>query len=216
MHVLASYGNNRVVGTHSEVVMSDNGKRTLVGKMKRTRSTFILAVVVLFAAGSANVCAQIFGDTLTGTWRSTQSGITITIQKESDVYLVHTPSGDYGGSYKDNQIQLGGIVGNVTVIRSTGEVLFGGAKFARVSQYATGLPGCDANTVAQIVRNIFQEKKVPLNNLDNMKLVRETPAEQNCQAHIETSSETATIFYKVTLEGPQYRVLITKVDASPR
>ena len=52
--------------------------------------------------------------------------------------------------------------------------------------------------------------------LNNMKTVTETSSEQNCQAHIETPAETGTIDYRITLEGSNFQVMVTKVEAAPR
>ncbi len=52
--------------------------------------------------------------------------------------------------------------------------------------------------------------------LIDMKTVSETSSQQSCQAHVETTAETATIFYDITLQGSNFQVLITKVDAKNR
>ena len=78
------------------------------------------------------------------------------------------------------------------------------------------LPGCAANATATVIRDIFKKKDVELTVLTNMKTVTETSSEQNCQAHIETAAETGTIDYRITLEGSNFQVTITKVDAAPR
>ena len=49
-----------------------------------------------------------------------------------------------------------------------------------------------------------------------MKTVTDTSSAQTCQAHIETPAETGTISYSITLQGSNFQVLITKVDAAPR
>jgi hypothetical protein len=78
------------------------------------------------------------------------------------------------------------------------------------------LPGCAADATATVIRDIFKKKDVELTVLNNMKTVTETSSEQNCQAHIETLAETGTIDYRITLEGSNFQVTITKVDAAQR
>ena len=82
--------------------------------------------------------------------------------------------------------------------------------------FSPQMPTCSASETADVIRNIFKGKDVPLTKLSDMTLVNETSAERNCSAHIETSDETATITYRITLEGKEFKVLITKVDAKPR
>ena len=78
------------------------------------------------------------------------------------------------------------------------------------------LPGCAADATAAVIRDIFKKKDVELTVLNNMKTVTETSSEQNCQAQIETLAETGTIDYRITLEGSNFQVTITKVDAAQR
>jgi len=78
------------------------------------------------------------------------------------------------------------------------------------------MPSCSASETADVIRNIFKGKDVPLTKLSDMTLVNETSAERNCSARIETKDETAAIGYRITLEGKEFKVLITKVDATPR
>jgi hypothetical protein len=78
------------------------------------------------------------------------------------------------------------------------------------------MPSCSASETADVIRNIFKGKDVPLTKLSDMTLVNETSAERNCSARIETKDETAAIGYRITLEGKEFKVLITKVDAKPR
>jgi len=78
------------------------------------------------------------------------------------------------------------------------------------------MPSCSASETADVIRNIFKGKDVPLTKLSDMTQVNETSAERNCSARIETKDETAAIGYRITLEGKEFKVLITKVDAKPR
>jgi hypothetical protein len=78
------------------------------------------------------------------------------------------------------------------------------------------MPACDASETTDLIRSIFTKKDITLTALNGMKLVNETSDARNCQAHLETASETATIAYRITLQGKEFQVLITKVDAQPR
>ena len=78
------------------------------------------------------------------------------------------------------------------------------------------MPSCSASETGGVIRNIFTQKNITLTKLSDMTQVNETSAERNCSAHIETNDETATIFYRITLENNEFKVLITKVDAKPR
>ncbi|HEY1473269.1 MAG TPA: hypothetical protein VGF53_04220 [Pseudolabrys sp.] len=82
--------------------------------------------------------------------------------------------------------------------------------------FAPQLPGCAADSTTALIRDIFKEKNAELTVLNNIKTVSETSSLQSCEAHIETAAETATISYNITLQGSNFQVLITKVDAKPR
>ncbi len=75
------------------------------------------------------------------------------------------------------------------------------------------LPGCAAEATANALREIFKKKNIELTVLNDMTTVSETSSLQSCQAHIETTAETATVFYNITLQGSNFQVLITKADA---
>ncbi|HTT48185.1 MAG TPA: hypothetical protein VMG39_09305 [Pseudolabrys sp.] len=77
------------------------------------------------------------------------------------------------------------------------------------------LPSCDDSKTADVIRGIFQQKDIALTKLTDLKLANESGGERNCTAHIETASETATISYSLTLQGKEFQVRITKVDAKP-
>lgn len=82
--------------------------------------------------------------------------------------------------------------------------------------FTPDLPGCAASETEGVIRDIFKQKKIELTKLNEMTTVDKTASEENCRAHIETADETGTISYHVTLEGKEFKVLITKVDAKPR
>ena len=78
------------------------------------------------------------------------------------------------------------------------------------------LPGCAAQATADVIRDIFKSKNVAITVLNDMRTVSETSSLQSCQAHIETAAETGTISYNITLQGSNFQVLITNVDAHNR
>ena len=78
------------------------------------------------------------------------------------------------------------------------------------------MPGCAAQATADVIRDIFKSKNVAITVLNNMRTVSETSSLQSCQAHIETAAETGTISYNITLQGSNFQVLITNVDAHNR
>jgi hypothetical protein len=78
------------------------------------------------------------------------------------------------------------------------------------------MPRCEASETTDLIRSIFKKKDIDLAALNAMTPVTETSSERNCRAHIETSSETATIEYRITMQGKEFTVLITKVDATRR
>ena len=82
--------------------------------------------------------------------------------------------------------------------------------------FSPDLPGCSADATTAAVRNIFKEKNVELSSLTDMKTVTDTSSEKTCQARIETPTERATISYRVSWQGREAQILITKVDAVPR
>lgn len=78
------------------------------------------------------------------------------------------------------------------------------------------MPRCDASETTDLIRSIFKKRDIELTTLNAMTPVSETSSERNCRAHLETSSESATIEYRITMQGKEFTVLITKVDARPR
>jgi hypothetical protein len=82
--------------------------------------------------------------------------------------------------------------------------------------FVPSIPSCSASSVAGVIRDIYKQKNIELTDLSDMKEVSATSAERNCQAHIETAQETGTLGYKITLQGNQFHVLITKADATPK
>jgi hypothetical protein len=45
--------------------------------------------------------------------------------------------------------------------------------------------------------------------------VSDGSAQRDCTAHIETPSEKATVSYRITMQGSDFQILITKVDSAP-
>ena len=96
-------------------------------------------------------------------------------------------------------------------------IIIGGTGLMRLyASFTPQMPACDASETTDVIRSIYTGKNITLTKLSDMKVVSETSAERNCQAHIETAGETATIDYRITLQGKQFQVQITKVDAHPR
>jgi len=77
------------------------------------------------------------GDPISGVWSSSRTSLTI--RKEGALYVVHVEGdsmlrGEYAGPYKDSQIQLGGMAGNISVIPSTAQLIFGGERFSKIRE----------------------------------------------------------------------------------
>jgi len=77
------------------------------------------------------------GDPISGVWKSRRS--TLVIQKEGMLYMVTvegdcTLRGEHAGPYKDSQIQLGGVVGNISVVESSAELIFCGDRFKKARE----------------------------------------------------------------------------------
>ncbi|MGH6663481.1 MAG: hypothetical protein ACREB2_01070 [Pseudolabrys sp.] len=77
------------------------------------------------------------------------------------------------------------------------------------------LPSCGSDDVSNLVRDIFKKKDVALTALNDFKTVADGSQQRDCTAHLETASEKATVFYRLTLQGKEFNVLITKVDTAP-
>lgn len=82
--------------------------------------------------------------------------------------------------------------------------------------FVPALPSCAASETGDVIRKIFKDKKLDLTKLNDMKTVTSAATEEDCQANIETADETATIDYHVNLQGREFLVKITKVDAHRR
>ena len=77
------------------------------------------------------------GDPLVGNWKS--QNISLRITRNGSLYLVHVDNGfagggDYAGPYKDDQILLGGAVGNVAVLSGKTQLVFSGTMFTKAGQ----------------------------------------------------------------------------------
>lgn len=60
--------------------------------------------------------------------------LSIEIRKEGNLYIVKTREGEFAGPLKDNQIQIGGMFGSVTLLASSGEILFAGNRYVRINK----------------------------------------------------------------------------------
>jgi uncharacterized protein YecT (DUF1311 family) len=77
------------------------------------------------------------GDPLIGNWKG--ENMTLRITKNGSLYLVHVnnnggPVGDYAGSYKDDQIILGGELGNLALLSDKTQLMFSGVMFTKAGQ----------------------------------------------------------------------------------
>jgi hypothetical protein len=81
--------------------------------------------------------------------------------------------------------------------------------------FAPQLPRCGSDDVATVIRDIFKKKDVALTALNDFKTVSDGSAQRDCTAHIETPSEKATVSYRITMQGSDFQILITKVDSAP-
>jgi hypothetical protein len=77
------------------------------------------------------------------------------------------------------------------------------------------MPTCASDETNTVLHDIFKKKDIALTALNDFKTVSEASAQRDCQAHIETASEKATVSYRITLQGKDFQVMITKVDAAP-
>jgi hypothetical protein len=77
------------------------------------------------------------------------------------------------------------------------------------------LPTCASDETNAVLHDIFKKKDIALTTLNDFKMVSEASAQRDCQAHIETPSEKATVSYRITLQGKDFQVMITKVEAAP-
>ena len=102
----------------------------------------------------------------------------------------------------------------LTVVAGVLAAVAGAAKL--YSAFSPSMPSCSASETGDVIRNIFKDKKLELTKLSDMTTIKSSSSEEDCQAHIETTAETGTIGYHVSLDGRQFLVRITNVDAKPR
>jgi hypothetical protein len=81
--------------------------------------------------------------------------------------------------------------------------------------FSPQMPDCGSDNATGVIRDIFKKKDIALTALNNFKTVSDESAQRDCTAHIETASEKATISYRISKQGSDFQVLITKVDATP-
>lgn len=109
-------------------------KRLAAEKAERERQAGLEAETVSerarkqFASGT--------GDPISGVWSSGK--ITLTIHKEGELYLVRVEgngmggNGEFAGPYKNSQIEIGGLVGNISVLPSSAQLIFEGNRFSKI------------------------------------------------------------------------------------
>jgi uncharacterized protein YecT (DUF1311 family) len=77
------------------------------------------------------------GDPLIGNWKG--ENMTLRITRNGSLYLVHVnnssgPVGAYAGTYKDDQIILGGVMGNLALLSDKRQLMFSGFMFTKAGQ----------------------------------------------------------------------------------
>lgn len=73
------------------------------------------------------------------------------------------------------------------------------------------LPSCDASGIKDTVRSIFQDKKVELEQLTDIKQVSEEKGQTNCAARIQVKGEPLDLTYRVFWDGWSKKVQISDV-----
>jgi uncharacterized protein YecT (DUF1311 family) len=96
------------------------------------------------AAAVKDEIARGVGDPVVGVWQSSvlmamgpaqvNVKLDMEIRKEGNLYIVKTREGEFVGPLKDNQIQIGGMFGSVTLLASSGEILFAGNRYVRINK----------------------------------------------------------------------------------
>ena len=99
----------------------------------KSRKLFLVTFLAVFLSIVA-ACSH-GGSEVVGHWKSPHA--TLNITKEGDQFFVkiNNPSGlmdgTFAGPYKNGQIALGGIVGNLTYLKSQDKILLAGEEFSR-------------------------------------------------------------------------------------
>jgi len=81
--------------------------------------------------------------------------------------------------------------------------------------FSPQMPSCESDNTSAVIHDIFKKKDIPLTAFNDIKTVSDESAQRDCSAHIETASEKATISYRISMQGSDFQVLITKVDPAP-
>jgi uncharacterized protein YcfL len=99
---------------------------------------------------------------------------------------------------------------------AAGVILMLSGAIKLIGYFFPSLPSCSADTTAAVLRNIFKQKNIEVANLTGLKTVTDTSDEKTCEGQIETTTERATIYYRVYWQDRDVTVMITKVDARPK
>jgi hypothetical protein len=75
------------------------------------------------------------------------------------------------------------------------------------------LPGCDADLARTAITQIFDEKKVKLDTLADIRTLTTTRSEKTCQARADIVGGFFNLDYRIEWEGWKARVTITRAEA---
>ena len=102
------------------------------------------------------------------------------------------------------------------IMLAAGVILLLSGAIKLIGYFFPSLPSCTADTTTAVLRNIFKQKNVEVVNLTDLKTLTDTSSEKTCEGQIETTTERATILYRVYWQDRDVTVMITKVDARPK
>ena len=102
------------------------------------------------------------------------------------------------------------------IMLAAGIILMLSGAIKLIGYFFPSLPSCSADTTTAVLRNIFKQKNVEVANVTGLKTVTDTSDEKTCEGQIETTTERATIYYRVYWQDRDVTVMITKVDAKQK
>jgi hypothetical protein len=86
---------------------------------------------------------------------------------------------------------------------------------ARVMNFLT-LPDCDDETTRKTLNEIFEEKKVKIERLSEVKSLSSTSSERMCQARADIPGGALNLQYRIDWSGWSKRVSITEAEAEAK
>src|SRR6266540_545850 len=86
---------------------------------------------------------------------------------------------------------------------------------ARVASFFT-LPDCDDETTRKTLNEIFEEKKVKIERLGEVKSLSSTSSERMCQARADIPGGALNLQYRIDWSGWSKRVTITEAEAEAK